>query len=212
MLTVSDTGCGIPSAQRDRLFLPFSTSKEHGWGAGLGLPTVHGIVRGAGGWIEFDSEQGAGTSFRIWLPRTEAALQDEHSSPRASLQAALDAGPPARILIVDDADETREILTRVLLEAGFEVETAQTAEAALALLNGPGPRVDLLLADVVLPDLSGIELAKQVPAGTRVLLMTGYSQEAIAQYGPTRHGLVLKPIRAQSLIQRLRYELRAVPR
>ncbi len=212
MLSVSDTGCGLPDDLRANLFRPFVTTKEPGAGAGLGLATVHGIVRRAGGWMEMDSQEGVGTSFRVWLPRVESCDREEGRSPRASLQAALVSGPPARILVVDDADEAREIVARVLVEAGFSVELASTARAALQVLEGPGPRVDLLLTDVVLPDLSGIELARQVPAGTRVLLMTGYSQEAVAQYGPTEHGLVLKPIRAQSLIQRIRYELQAATR
>jgi PAS domain S-box-containing protein len=206
VLTVRDTGTGIADEVREHVFEPFFTTKNEG-GGGLGLATVYATVRQAGGRIRLQSAPGRGTTVRIVLPvsaRPEGPLVAEPGiEPSASA--------PARVLLVEDEAAVRELLERILVRAGFDVTTAPDALAALRLGGEPGT-FDLLVSDVVMPGMNGIELARELQAkdaGLRVLMISGYSEEAVGKVGPDGIDLLGKPFSADDLILRVRSLLRA---
>jgi signal transduction histidine kinase/CheY-like chemotaxis protein len=174
-LAVTDTGTGIPVEIQGRVFDPFYTTKAPGKGTGLGLATVHGIVRQLHGAVDFDSTPGAGTTFRIYLPATpETAANGEQRVAFA----------PARggetVLLVEDEDAVRSLTQRMLTQAGYRVEVAASGAEALARIQ-KGDAIDLVLTDVRLTDMSGLavaEFARTRGSGTRVLLMSGYAPDA----------------------------------
>ncbi|HRN52396.1 MAG TPA: ATP-binding protein [Gemmatimonadaceae bacterium] len=179
-LRVRDTGSGIPRRHIDRIFDPFFTTKQPNEGTGLGLASVHGIVRSLGGEIQVESTEGKGTEFRILLPAT---AHEATSAP-----VPLRGGPVARerwkgakALVVDDEPVLRHTLTLVLQRAGFDVRAAEDAGTALDILRGDGPPVELLLTDLSLPGGSGLAIiraARERSAQTRCVLISGYSHEA----------------------------------
>jgi hypothetical protein len=208
MLAVSDTGVGIDAEAQKYVFEPFYTTKEAGEGTGLGLATVYGIVKQSGGHLELSSEPGRGTTFRIYLPRIEEAVE--------SARVAADVGSSVRggetILIVEDDTSVREMVARGLREHGYAVLTADRAESALRLLEGADPPVDLLLTDAVLRGASGRSLASQATAlrpRLPVLFMTGYAYEALAGQGMLEPGVVLiqKPFTGAVLARKVRETL-----
>ena len=208
MLAVSDTGTGMDSATRARIFEPFFTTKPHGKGTGLGLPTVYGIVKQAGGTIFVYSEPGRGTTFKVYLPLAEGGAP-VRARPAASFTAS---GAGEVVLVVEDDDAVRRFIGKVLEAAGYVVLEAGTAEKAVALArqNRQGPHV--LLVDVVLPGSGGRELAEQVlkvHPHTRIVFMSGYTDEAIAHRGGLEPSAVLveKPIIADALLTRIRQVL-----
>ncbi len=171
-LVVSDTGTGIPRSVRDRIFEPFFTTKEEGRGTGLGLSTVHGIVRQHGGAIVVDSEEGRGTTFTIVLPVTTAP---NHQNDRPAVLRSQPGGET--ILLVDDDPLVRRALVRTLSQRGYEVIARGSASEALETLDSDVP-VDVILSDVVMPDVTGTELATRVGVThpeLPVILMTGFS-------------------------------------
>jgi hypothetical protein len=178
VMTVADDGVGIANDVRERVFEPFFTTKEPGQGTGLGLSTVYSTVRAAGGRIRLLSEPGHGTTFRILLPMALPPGQPERrAAPRRRLSA--DHG---RILLVEDEPAVRELVARVLRQAGFEVLSAADGPSAIALADLDRDAIDLLLTDVVMPDMSGVELSREIRArrpGIRVLLMSGYTEESL---------------------------------
>ncbi len=182
-LSVSDTGVGMDEATRAQMFEPFFTTKELGKGTGLGLSTVDGIVRQSGGSIEVDSEPGRGTSFKIYLPRVgevEVAAQAQAARPVAETPAS------ETVFVVEDEMALRELAKRILKSAGYTVLTFGTAEEALpALTEHEGP-VHLLLTDLILPGMTGRELAtrlKKVRPEIKVLYTSGYTDDAILRHG-----------------------------
>ncbi len=202
MLAVSDTGTGISDEVRRRLFQPFFTTKDRGKGTGLGLATVYGIVTAAHGYITVDSTLGAGSVFRVYLPRTiDPARQDPPAAEPAS--QAIDS-PSSSVLIVEDEEAVR-YLSRVILErAGHRVFEAATPEQAESLLSEIGP-VDVLVSDVMLPGGRGPELYArlrvQYPA-LRVVFMSGYIEEGVledTQLDPAMR-FMQKPFLAETLL------------
>jgi two-component system, cell cycle sensor histidine kinase and response regulator CckA len=175
-LTVSDTGTGMTIEQRDRAFEPFFTTKPPGKGTGLGLATVYGIIKQSGGYIWVESEQHRGTTFRIYLPRVDAPA-DPVAEPGA--QRPIAAASNATVLLCEDEEGVRRLAVRVLERRGFHVlEAALPGEALHIAAQHDGP-IDLLVSDVVMPEMSGGELAQQVRRdrpGMRVLLTSGYTQ------------------------------------
>jgi signal transduction histidine kinase/ActR/RegA family two-component response regulator len=205
-LTVSDTGTGMAPEVLDRVFEPFFTTKTVGKGSGLGLSQVHGFARQSGGTVEIGSTPGQGTSVSLLLPRSAKA------PARADEVAALIPLRPSaggkRVLMVEDDPLVGAVVASALVDIGFAVKSASTAEEALALLEG-GASIDLLFTDVVMPGtMSGIDLAKEVRRrnpGLPVLLATGYSRDVASIRGGFR--VLAKPYRIDALVEALGAEL-----
>jgi two-component system cell cycle sensor histidine kinase/response regulator CckA len=181
LLSVSDSGSGMDEKTLSRIFEPFFTTKAPGQGSGLGLSTVYGIVKQSEGHIWVYSEPSRGTTFKMYFPRREEIAEPVlQSTPEAEPSGGVET-----ILVVEDDASLRKMVVTLLASTGYKVLEAGTAEAAVRMvrsLNGP---VDLLLTDVLLPDLNGVELSallKTIQPGLRVLLISGYTRDLIAQY------------------------------
>ena len=202
-LTVSDTGTGMSQEVVERSFEPFFTTKDKG--TGFGLATVYGIVTQAGGNILIDSHLGSGTTVRIDLPATFDPL-----SPRTDSKPDFQrAAHGETVLLVEDEEFVREPVRRILMKYGYAVLTAATADAAMSIVHGHLAKIDLLLTDVVMPGLSGKDLAFQVLTHrptTRVLFMSGYSSDVIAPRGVLDDGvnLIEKPFSSDDLLRKVR--------
>ena len=179
LLSVSDSGTGMDTETQSRMFEPFFTTKDVGKGTGLGLATVYGIVKQSGGYIWVTSAPGAGTTFDIFLPRAERP--SEETPARPALPRPARAGTET-VLVVEDERLVRDLIARNLRERGYAVVTAENgAEALDAVSRGGGP-IDLLLTDVVMPELGGPELAARLTGaqpGLKVVYMTGYAERAV---------------------------------
>jgi len=209
LLTIRDTGRGMPAEMLQQIFDPFFTTKEDG--TGLGLATVYGTVRQSGGCVEVESAVGEGTSFRILLPVCDAEI-GEWRSERSKTPSGV---APARILLVEDDPAVRRVARRILERGGHAVMEAGTGRAALALLDSEGDAIDLLLTDVGLPDLRGPELVQRVRARRPempVVFSSGYLEgegSAAEQIGSDQVFLP-KPFDARSLIATVEDVLRRV--
>ncbi len=204
MIAVSDTGTGMDAETRSRIFDPFFTTKEAGKGTGLGLSTVYGIVKQGGGNIWVYSEPGRGTSFKIYLPRTEA----QPDAPEGATGAET-AGPVGgTVLVVEDEKAVLRLLELVLKENGFTVHSADTPEAAVEACRRH-PEIDLLLTDVVLQRSDGKRLAAELVSlrpGLKVVFMSGYTDGVLAHNGVLEPGIdfLQKPIGAEALLTKIR--------
>ena len=177
MLAVSDNGIGMDAATRDHIFEPFYTTKGTGKGTGLGLSTVYGIVQQSGGSIEVSSEPGLGTTFKIYLPPVEKPTD----GPQAEIHAGALHGNET-ILAVEDDDLLRPLIIDVLKMYGYEVLEARDGDEALRLCKDHAGPIHLMLTDVVMPRMSGPQLAEQVAARRpqmQVLFMSGYTDDTI---------------------------------
>ena len=206
MLAISDTGCGMKEETRQHIFEPFFTTKEQGKGTGLGLSMVYGIVRQSDGNIWVYSEEGRGTTFKIYFPRVTA-----HAEEYKRISGALDGpGGSETILLVEDADLVRNLARQVLEGAGYRVLEAANAEAAIDLCERiNGDRIDLLLTDVIMPGMSGNEMSRVLLAkqpGMPVLYMSGYTDDAIVQHGVLEAGInfLQKPFTPGALATKVR--------
>lgn len=202
-LTVSDTGVGMTQDVQARAFEPFFTTKEVGKGTGLGLATVHGIVKQAGGGVRVQSEVGKGTSIKVYFP---IATNDGDTLPEIHPHARPHTGVET-VLVVEDEDGLRELIRRLLLRQGYVVHVAANADEAERMFANT--KADVLLTDVVMPDGSGPELTRRLLAthpGLRVVYMSGYTEEAIVHHGVLEPDIafVHKPFTAESLSQKLR--------
>jgi PAS domain S-box-containing protein len=200
-VSVRDTGCGMDNATQSRIFEPFFTTKESAKGTGLGLATVYGIVKQSGGYIWADSAPGQGTTFRVYLPEVHEEAAATVPAPAEEL-ANGEAG--ATVLLVEDEDALRAVIERILRKRGYVVLAAASGAAALALVEQHAGPIDLLVTDVVMPKMSGQELAErlvQARGDLPVLFMSGYSLEAVAKHGVLRAGarLLKKPFTPQDL-------------
>ncbi len=209
-LAVSDTGSGMDAATLDHLFEPFFTTKEMGKGTGLGLSMVYGIVRQNRGYVEVESQSGQGTTFKIYLPRLEAAV--EAPEDRLSLAAKLEGSET--ILVVEDEDALRTLLCRFFRLYGYQVmEARHGGEALLLSERHPGP-IHLMVTDVVMPQMSGKELADRLaplhPEMT-VFFMSGYTDRDLSGYGApaSSQHFIPKPFRPMDLVKKVRDSLDA---
>lgn len=204
-LTVADTGVGMDEDTQKRIFEPFFTTKGQGAGTGLGLAVVYGIVRQSSGWINVESAPGEGTTFQIHLPRLEAAP----IAGRAPDGPATNLRGSESVLVVEDQEEVRRLAVDVLKSYGYSVLEAAHGPAALELVQThPGP-IHLMLTDVIMPGMTGQELAARVAPlrpDTRVLFMSGYSRDVIGRDGVLDHTTpcVAKPFLPEELARRVR--------
>jgi PAS domain S-box-containing protein len=208
-LSVTDTGMGMDAAVRERVFEPFFTTKEEGKGTGLGLSTVYGIVQQSEGFLTLESRPGVATTVAAWFP-----LAREAAAEAASAQAAPLVGGDETVLLVEDEEAVRRVVRKTLAGAGYHVLEARRASEALEHLAGhPGP-VHLLLTDVVMPGMSGVELARRVGtlrSGVRVLFFSGYAPDRAVQHAVAagRAGFLQKPAQPDDLVRRVRETLDA---
>ena len=213
MLAVHDTGLGIDAETKSRLFEPFFTTKEPGKGTGLGLATVYGIVKQSGGYISVESEPGQGASFKIFLHRLEPGV--EHGDRIVQLEEGRPSGSET-VLLVEDEEVVRNLVREILEGNGYTVLEARNGAEALDLgrrFSGP---IHLLVTDVVMPKMSGRELAERlvtIHRETRVLYMSGYTDGAIGHHGvlDPHTELLQKPFTFDALTQKVRKVLDAPP-
>jgi two-component system, cell cycle sensor histidine kinase and response regulator CckA len=206
-LTVNDTGQGMDENVQRLLFEPFFTTKEIGKGTGLGLATVHGIVHQSGGRIEVESEPGRGSTFRVYLPLTEPAL----NSPPPTAEKEVEAPKNAKetILLVEDEEALRHLARRTLQSQGYNILEACDGVAALVICQRHLPFIDMVLTDVVMPNLSGVDLVqrlKLVRPRLKVLYMSGYTDSTVVRHGveETEVNYLQKPFTPDLLRRRVR--------
>ena len=205
MLAISDKGIGMDKETQAQIFDPFFTTKAKGKGTGLGLSTVYGIIKQSGGYIWIYSEPGQGTTFKIYLPRVqgeEVPLKKE-DAPQELLQGS------ETVLIVEDDKAVRNFSKKVLKRSGYNILEAQDGEEALMLSKAHEGHIDLLLTDMVMPKMSGKDLADRLLAlrpETKVLFMSGYTDNAIIRHGTLEPdaNFLQKPFTPEILTQRIR--------
>jgi CheY-like chemotaxis protein len=205
MLAVSDSGTGMDAQTKARIFEPFFTTKGVGKGTGLGLSTVFGIVKQSGGNIWVYSELGSGTSFKIYLPRViEAVEQAEPAMAQTSSRRGSET-----VLLVEDEEAVRVLVRKVLEANGYTVLEASHGAAALVTIDVHKHPIDLLMTDVIMPEMSGRQLAARVSAQRpqmKVLYMSGYTDNAILHHGGLQSGanFLQKPFTPDTLVRKLR--------
>jgi PAS domain S-box-containing protein len=212
MLTVSDTGCGMDAQTQTRIFEPFFTTKEKGKGTGLGLATVYGVVKQSGGFIYVYSEVNQGTTFKVYLPKVMAeADKDVSEKP---------AGPPPRgsetVLFVEDEESVRELVTEYLTAVGYNVLVACDGAQALHMAASHKGTIEVLVTDVVMPRMSGRELASRIVSerpNAKVLYISGYTDDSIFRHGVLEAGVAYlqKPFNLKAVAQKIREVLDGQP-
>jgi PAS domain S-box-containing protein len=205
LLSVSDTGCGMDAETQKHIFEPFFTTKEQGKGTGLGLATVHGIVHQSGGFIYVYSELGSGSIFKIYLPRVDQA--EEPAKVRQTVEHRTRGSET--ILVVEDEAMVRDLTLEVLKESGYTVISAERPDDALKISEQNQGTIDLLLTDVVMPGMSGLELAERLKPERpkmKVLYVSGYTADAVTRRGmsdPTT-AFLQKPFAPGALVRKVR--------
>ena len=205
MLTVTDTGCGMDAQTQARIFEPFFTTKESGKGTGLGLATVYGVVKQSGGYIWVYSEPGCGTTFKVYLPKVIASAENPATEKVVS-------GPTPgteTILFVEDEQGVRELVREYLSGCGYAVLEASDGVQALEIAAMHPGAIQLLITDVVMPRLSGRELATQIASarhGLKVLYISGYTDDSVFRHGVLEGGMefLQKPFNLKALAQKIR--------
>ncbi|HEX4138123.1 MAG TPA: response regulator [Bryobacteraceae bacterium] len=208
MLSVTDSGSGMDATTQSRIFEPFFTTKELGRGTGLGLSIVYGAVKQSNGKIEVDSQPGKGTTFRIYLPRTEEAI----TNPESARSAATTFAGSETILLVEDNAAVRQLICAALEKAGYKVLSARDGAQALQISDQHGDDPALVLTDLVMPGMSGpvlVEALRDRRPALKVVYISGYVDDTLIQYGhldPTIP-LLHKPFTADVLLRHIREEL-----
>jgi CheY-like chemotaxis protein len=204
VVSISDTGCGMSEQVRGQAFDPFFTTKEPGKGTGLGLSMVYSFAKQSGGTATIDSEIDRGTTVRIYLPRAWASPA-QRGEQSAELETG--AGPPSRVLVVDDNGDVRSAMSTVIRAFGHEVIEAASGESALEILDRD-PGFDLLIIDLAMPIMDGVELAERAGRrlpGVPVLFVTGDGEALEREIGEVQ--VLGKPFRQADLAERLRHLL-----
>jgi PAS domain S-box-containing protein len=209
LLSVSDTGAGMDKETQSRIFEPFFTTKEKGKGTGLGLSTVYGIVKQSGGYIFAQSEPGCGTTFRIYLPR----VPDPAATPGVDKHPQGPTGGSETVLLVEDEESVRELVRETLKARGYTVIEAGDGISGVRVAEEYPGKIEILITDVVMPGMSGRELAKRVMVARpdiKVLYLSGYTEDAIIHEGALEPGTAFlqKPFTLQVLARKVREVLR----
>ena len=199
VLAVSDTGSGMSAEVQAHAFEPFFTTKPVGKGTGLGLSTVYGIVKQSGGYIWIYSEEGHGTTFKIYFPRVNA-----QERPQEPVEKQVDGRGTETVLLVEDEDAVRSLAEVVLARNGYQVIAARTAADAIAIASTAGRKFDMLVTDVMMPNMSGPQLVRrlrELRPGLSVLFMSGYTANSIVDQGLLEPGapFLSKPFTPTSL-------------
>lgn len=208
ILKVTDTGTGMTKEIKERIFEPFYTTKGVGRGTGLGLATVYGIVRQAGGFINVDTAPGKGTSFVIMIPAVEAEIKASDSTRKTGDTM----GHSEQVLVVEDDPAISELTSKIIEKLGYQVRNTDSADKAMAMIEDEGFHPDLLVTDVVMPGLSGLELAAilrfKYPS-MKFLLMSGYTESVISRHGDLDPNLpfIQKPFTRNDLAEKIRLAL-----
>jgi CheY-like chemotaxis protein len=205
MLAVSDNGCGMDAETQSHLFEPFFTTKELGKGTGLGLATVYGVVKQNNGFINVYSEPGQGTTFRIYLPRHKTKAK---RLPEKAHVTSAGSGHET-ILLVEDEPAILKMTSMMLEREGYTVVRAGTPGEAIRLAHGHTGTIHLLISDVVMPEMNGRDLAKNILSlshGTKCLFMSGYTANVIAHHGVLDKGVhfIQKPFSKSDLLVKVR--------
>ncbi len=203
-ITVSDTGEGIPREVQEKIFEPFFTTKERDKGTGLGLATVYGIVKQHRGWIWVYSEEGIGTTFKILLPSAQSEIRQEEPGNRPALQEGTET-----ILVVEDDEAIGQMIRSTLKPLGYRILSATCADEALTRIRNTEKKIDLVLSDVIMPGMNGVELAEKIQTllpNIPTILMSGYTDNFIAQHGVLNAGFAFlqKPITPTILTNKIR--------
>jgi two-component system, cell cycle sensor histidine kinase and response regulator CckA len=222
LLEVTDTGTGIPEAIRDRIFEPFFTTKDVGKGTGLGLSTVYGTIKQTGGFVYVDSAESIGTTFRIFLPRhvvdaKEAARQAAADAPIAATGNGVpnaDLTGEGTILLVEDEEGLRALNARGLTSRGFTVLEAGNGIEAIDVLEKHGGKVDLVVSDVVMPEMDGPTLLRELRSrdpNLKIIFVSGYAVDAFEKHLPAdgNFGFLHKPFTLKQLVAEVKQTLAA---
>jgi len=204
-LTVSDTGCGMGAETQSHIFEPFFTTKDPGKGTGLGLSTVYGVIKQSGGYIWVYSEPGQGTTFKIYLPRADEAI----TTIERSVMSVESPRGTETILLVEDDEAVRAVAEEALRLSGYTVLTARHSDEAFRLHGGCKGPIHLLITDVVMHGMGGLELAgRLVPArpAMKVLYMSGYTDDAVVRHGVLTEQMAFlqKPFTPDALARKVR--------
>jgi len=209
LLAVSDTGIGMDAETQAHIFEPFFTTKEQGKGTGLGLSTVYGVVKQSGGFIWVYSEKGKGATFKVYLPRVDEAAVEATSTPVAT---QLLRGTET-VLLAEDEQDVREVAREFLESAGYTVILAANGEEALTRAAEHSGKIDLLVSDMVMPGMTGVELVRrlrQQRSNFEVIYMSGYSEQAASEATKVDHAAIVltKPFSRAAILRALRETLR----
>jgi len=212
-LSVRDTGCGITADLQPRIFDPFFTTKAEGKGTGLGLSTVYGIVKQHGGFIDLESDPGAGATFHVYLPAA-AALPSEKPEPAASRVPVTQDKGHETVLLVDDEDLLRELVRDTLVDRGYVVLEASDGREGLRVAREYTGGIDILVTDMVMPHVAGDQLAETLRAerpDLKVLLLSGYPDAHKIDPSSSSLAFLPKPFQLQTLVSEVRALLDTAP-
>jgi CheY-like chemotaxis protein len=203
LLSLTDTGVGMPPKMLSHVFEPFFTTKAAGRGTGLGLSQVYGFLKQSGGHVNIYSEEGHGTCIKMYFPRAYAAA----TSLAAEEPSAVVSGNGQHVLVVEDDADVRQFVSETLRDLNYDVVAKDSGETALEHLHG-GSRVDAIITDVIMPGINGRQLADAVQSispETKIIFMTGYSRNAIVHHGRVDPGVILlqKPFSREELSSKI---------
>ncbi len=204
MMSVTDTGTGMDEETLRNIFEPFYTTKETGKGTGLGMPTIHGIIHQNGGHIKIESQSGKGSTFRIYLPSRK-----EKAEKPTAVEPDVQAVGSETVLLVEDKDIVRKLVLRILKKQGYKVIEAANGGEAFLKFEQENQDIDLLLTDVIMPEMSGKQLYERllkIKPDLKALFMSGYTEDSISSQGilEEKINFIQKPFRPQTLAEKLR--------